>query len=115
MYTDRAKSQEYPFTAVFFTIEIDESKPIDQQRDERVVIMETECDITEASHSYSTNFISAKYSVYIPFNNDEDEVLVRAGQSFEADMYGMRVNGKVVGVFPSQIGGITVYIQDTDA
>lgn len=114
MYTNRHSLQEYPFTAVFFTVDIDESKPLDQQREERIIILETECDITEASHSYSTNFISAKYSVYIPFDASEEEVLVQAGQSFEADMYGMRVNGKVVGVFPSQLGGITVYVQDAD-
>jgi hypothetical protein len=29
-------------------------------------------------------------------------------------MYGIEVNGKVVGVFPSQLGGVTVYVQDLD-
>jgi hypothetical protein len=33
---------------------------------------------------------------------------------FTANMYGIEVNGKVVGVFPSQLGGVTVYIQDLD-
>jgi hypothetical protein len=33
---------------------------------------------------------------------------------FEGDMYGAKVNGKVVGVFPSQLGGIKVYVQDLD-
>jgi hypothetical protein len=115
MYISRSLTKEYPFTATFYTIEVDEGKPLDQIRDEKVVILETECDITEASHSYSTNFISAKYSVYFPFDPSEDEVPVRIGHSFEAEMYGIRVNGKVVGVFPSQMGGVTVYIQDTDA
>ena len=36
------------------------------------------------------------------------------GDLFEADVYGMRANGKVVGVFPSQLGGVTCYVQDTD-
>jgi hypothetical protein len=29
-------------------------------------------------------------------------------------MYGAKVNGKVVGVFPSQLGGVKVYVQDLD-
>ena len=36
------------------------------------------------------------------------------GYLFEANMHGLIVNGKVVGVFISQLGGITVYVQDTD-
>jgi hypothetical protein len=36
------------------------------------------------------------------------------GCLFEAEINGLLVNGKVVGVFPSQLGGITAYIQDTD-
>jgi hypothetical protein len=52
--------------------------------------------------------------VFFPFDVDEDELTIRLGIEFEADLYGMRVNGKVVGVFPSQMGGVTVYIQDTD-
>ena len=38
----------------------------------------------------------------------------KLGDLFEADMHGLIVNGKVVGVFPSQLGGVTVYVQDTD-
>jgi hypothetical protein len=29
-------------------------------------------------------------------------------------MYGLEINGKVTGVFPSQLGGIAIYIQDLD-
>ena len=114
MYINRNILEEFPYYAYFYTVEVDESKPLDQQLEERVIVLETECDITEASHSYFTNFISAKYSVYIPFDANEEDILIQAGQYFEADMYGMRINGKVVGVFPSQLGGITVYVQDAD-
>lgn len=115
MYTNKNISREFPFDATFYTIEIDESKPLDQQREEKIVVLETKCDITESSHNYSSNFISAKFSVFFPFDSENGEVLVRVGHSFEADMYGMQINGKVVGVFPSQINGVTVYIQDIDA
>lgn len=114
MYTNRNILQEFPHYGYFYIKEIDESKPLDQQTEERIVLLETECDITESSHSWSKDFIWAKYTVYFPFDPDTDELNITLGNFFEADMYGMRVNGKVVGVFPSQLGGVTVYIQDTD-
>jgi hypothetical protein len=105
----------YPFEGVFYTVTIDESLPLYEQREERVDVLITECDITEASHTTSSNFISAKYSVYFPFNPDDDEVEITIGMKFEADMYGVNVNGRVIGVFPSQLGGIVTYIEDIDA
>ena len=89
-------------------------KPLDEQVEEKIIVFETECDITESSHSWSRNFIWAKYAIYFPFDKEKDEVVVRMGDLFEANMHGLIVNGKVVGVFPSQLGGVTAYIQDTD-
>ena len=88
--------------------------PLDQQKEQKVVHFETVCDITESSHSWSRDFIWAKYAVYFPFDRDNDTIQVKMGDMFEADLYGMKANGKVVGVFPSQLGGVTVYVQDTD-
>jgi hypothetical protein len=113
-YIEHNKLQDYPYFGQFFRIEIDESKPLDEQVEERVVIFETDCDITESSHSWSRNFIWAKYAIYFPFDKDTEEIEVKLGDLFEADMHGLIVNGKVVGVFPSQLGGVTVYVQDTD-
>lgn len=114
MYIDRELLQDYPYEAQFYRIEIDDSLPLDQQVEEKVVVFETVCDIIEASHSWSRNFIWAKYAVYFPFEPEEDEILVRMGDLFESEINGLKVNGKVVGVFPSQMGGITLYVQDTD-
>ena len=114
MYIDRNILEKFPHYAYFYTVEIDDSLPLDEQVETRVDLFETECDITESSHSWSRNFIWAKYAVYFPFNPEEDELTIQIGNLFEADLYGMRVNGKVVGVFPSQLGGVTVYVQDTD-
>lgn len=113
-YIEHNKLQDYPYFGQFFRIEIDESKPLDEQIEERVIIFETDCDITESSHSWSRNFIWAKYAIYFPFDKDTEEIEVKLGDLFEADMHGLIVNGKVVGVFPSQLGGVTVYVQDTD-
>ena len=114
MYINRDILQEFPHYGYFFIKEIDESLPLDQQKEVKKVIFETQCDIAESSHSWSTNFIWAKYAVYFPFDPETDVLNISLGMLFEADLYGMRVNGKVVGVFPSQIGGVTVYVQDTD-
>lgn len=114
MYINRGILQEFPHYGYFYTVGIDESLPLDQQKDDKTIILETECDITESSHSWSNDFIWAKYTVFFPFDPSTDELEITNGMLFEADMYGLRVNGKVVGVFPSQIGGVTVYIQDTD-
>lgn len=114
MYIDHNKLHDYPYFGQFYRIGVDDSKPLDEQFEEKIIVYETECDITESSHSWSRNFIWAKYAVYFPFDKDEEEISVRLGDLFEADMHGLRVNGKVVGVFPSQLGGVTIYVQDTD-
>lgn len=113
-YIDRSVLQTYPFHAYFYRVVIDDSLPLDQQVPTRQIIYQTECDITESSHSWSRNFIWAKYAVYFPFDKDAGDIKIRLGDMFEAEVYGVQVNGKVVGVFPSQMGGVTVYVQDTD-
>lgn len=114
MYIEHDRLQNYPYFGQFYRIGIDDSLPLDEQIEERIIVFETECDITESSHSWSRNFIWAKYAVYFPFDKSEDEIDVRLGDLFESNIHGLVVNGKVVGVFPSQLGGVTVYVQDTD-
>ena len=114
MYIERKRLDDYPYFGQFYRIGIDDSLPLDEQIEEKIIVFETKCDITESSHSWSRNFIWAKYSVYFPFDKSEDEIEVRLGDLFEANIHGLVVNGKVVGVFPSQLGGVTVYVQDTD-
>lgn len=114
MYIEYNKTQDYPYYGYFYRVGIDEDLPLDQQKEEKIVVFETRCDITESSHSWSRNFIWAKYAIYFPFDKDIEDIAVRMGDLFEANLYGLIVNGKVVGVFPSQLGGVTVYVQDSD-
>lgn len=114
MYIDHYKLQDYPYFGQFYRTEVDDSLPLDEQIEMRLVVFETECDITESSHSWSRNFIWAKYAVYFPFDKEEEGIDIRLGDLFEANVHGLIVNGKVVGVFPSQLGGVTIYVQDTD-
>ena len=114
MYIDHDKLQDYPYYGYFYRVGIDESLPLDQQKEEKIVVFETPCDIIESSHSWSRNFIWAKYAIYFPFDKEKEDIKVRLGDLFESNIYGLKVNGKVVGVFPSQLGGVTIYVQDTD-
>lgn len=114
MYIDRNIPTDYPYYGQFYRIDIDRDLPLDEQTEQKVVVFETECDITESSHSWSRNFIWAKYAVYFPYNKDTDEIKVKMGDLFESTINGMTINGKVVGVFPSQLNGVTCYVQDTD-
>lgn len=115
MYIDHNNSMsDYPYFCQFYRIGVDDSKPLDEQFEEKIIVFETECDITESSHSWSRNFIWAKYAVYFPYDKERDVIEVRLGDLFEADINGLIVNGKVVGVFPTQLNGVTVYVQDTD-
>lgn len=114
MYRDNNILNNYPFKGIFYEVFIDKTKPLNEQKAERRVLFETICDIQESSHSWSNNFIWAKYVIYYPFDVDKDTIRVKLGDLFEGDIYGLTVNGKVVGVFPSQLGGVTVYVQDID-
>ena len=115
MFSSINEISEFPFHGVFYTMSVDETKPLDEQVEEKIIVLDTPCDIMESAHSFSNNFIKGAYSVYFPFNVDRDELKVKNGVAFEADMYGLQINGKVTGVFPSQMNGVLVYIQDIDA
>ena len=115
MYIDRTALDEYPFEGVFYRLADEEDLPLIEQTGKEDIILETPCDITEASHNVSADFNGVKFVVYIPFDPETEFVEIRNGDKFEADFYGINVNGNVVGVFPSQLGGVTVYIRDLDA
>lgn len=115
MYIDRDEIQEYPFTGTFYTTEIDTTKSLLEQEETEVVILETPCDITEASHSRVGDFIKAVYSIYVPFDKTEEKpISVERGHLFRASDYGVEISGKVEGVFPSQLGGFVAYVQAND-
>ena len=113
MYIDRDILQEYPFEGEFYYIGIDESLPLEERVEQEIITLTTPCDIQQANHSTRSNFLTASYAIYIPFDKDNEKVTIRRGDLFRADMYGLMEDGKVIGVFPSQMGGITVYIEDT--
>lgn len=113
-HIDRHKIEDYPFEGLFYRIENDDTKPLDQQTSVEVVIYRTPCDIMEASHSRLGNFTAAAYAVHFPIKKTPNFVKPKRGDLFRANMYGTLVSGKVYGVFPSQLGGCTCYVDVTD-
>lgn len=114
MVVDNNPIEEYPFDGVFYDSFIDESKPLDEREEEEVIILETKCDIQEANAKVAGGLINATFNVYFPFDKSVG-VPVRKGHSFRGNFYGVSVNGRVIGVFPTQIGGCECYITDYDA
>lgn len=115
MYIDRREVREYPFRGVFYFNTTDETLPLDEREETEHIIIDTECDITEASHSRVGDFIKAVYSIYVPFDKRiEDAININRGMMFRSNQYGVRIDGKVEGVFPSQLGGYVCYVQAND-
>lgn len=104
--------EEYPYTGQFIEVRIDTSLPLNEQKEESVVVLETECDIQEASKNESKGMMKASYNVYFPLERLK-ECTLRKGMYFRGSMYGITVNGKIIGLYPTQLG-VVVYLTDTD-
>lgn len=70
----------------------------------------TECDITEASQYASSAFLGSSFVISFPV---QDTLKIKRGDFFESDIFGLRVNGEVTAIFPSQLG-VKVYLKDID-
>lgn len=110
-YIDRDELQDYPFTGVFYKSEYDDSLPLDEQVETEVVIAEVVCDIQEESNFRATATAKAVYGVYVPFDSETGVVPVQPGNMFRGSQYGLIVAGKVIGVFPSQLGTFDNYTE----
>lgn len=111
MYIERQSLQEYPFNGAFYTFGIDESKPLDEQVEEEILLFETKCDIQESTSTSNGGAISASFDVYFPFDKKVGVGLQR-GDIFKGSFYGVKVEGIVQGLFPTQLGGCAVHLVD---
>lgn len=105
--------QEYPFNGLFYRTSIDDSKPLIEQVEEKLELLNTQCDIQQVSQSDGGNFFGASFEIYIPFDI-KTNLTIQRGDLFEGNMYGMAVNGEIVAIYASQLGGCTIYIKDRD-
>lgn len=104
MYTDQQGLNEYPFFATFYHLGVDDSKPLDQQVEEKIVSFETYCDISDRNNSISNDTVT----LFFPFKADTERIQIVIGETVEVDTYGLVQKGRVLGVYPSQLGGVTV-------
>lgn len=110
-FIDRDELQDYPFTGKFYKSSIDKTKPLSQQVETEVTIAEVVCDIQEDANFRATATAKAVYAVYVPFDSDTTEIPVQRGHMFKGHQYGLLVSGKVIGVFPSQLGTFDNYTE----
>lgn len=103
MYIDY-NLDEYPFYAIFYNIGVDESKPLDQQVEEKIISFETQCDVDDKNNGLNNDIIT----LYFPFDANNEEIKIRLGDTMEVETYGILQKGRVLGVRPSQLGGVKV-------
>lgn len=95
---------KYPHSGVFYRVGVlDESLPLDEQTEGEVVVFETEFDLSEG-----TNLNTDSFKIYFPFDYANDSLIIDEGQLFKGDIWGATIKGRVIGIYPSQLGGCTV-------
>lgn len=104
MYTNHHGTEEYPFYATFYHLGVDESKPLLEQKEEKIISFQTICDISDKDTGLNNDTIT----IFFPFNADKEKVKVIIGETMEVETYGIVQKGLVLGVFPSQLGGVKV-------
>lgn len=104
MYSDHQGTEEYPYYATFYHLEVDKSLPLNQQVEEKIISFESECDLSDQDLGLNSD----KLTLFIPFKAEEGNIKIRLGESVEVESYGLVQKGRVFSVFPSQLGGMKV-------
>lgn len=114
MFIDKDELQNYPFTGTFYKIEADRSLPPSQQVPTEVTVATVMCDIQEGANNRSSTTVKAVYEIFVPFDSETNVVPVQRGHLFKGYQYGLLVAGRVIGVFPSQVGTFENYFDVHD-
>lgn len=104
MYIDHHGTEEYPFYATFYHLGVDESKPLDEQVEEKIISFETVCDVDDQNTGLNNDLIT----LYFPFDPSKETINIILGETMEVETYGLVQKGRVLGVRPSQLGGVKV-------
>lgn len=104
----------FPFVGVFYEVTTNDQLAPSEQVEIKTAVLTVECDIQENGTRSSSNLTKAGYAVYFPMDifSDSVEIKVRNGMWFEGTMYGQDLTGQVIGVYPSQLGFATAYIEE---
>lgn len=100
MYIDYNAAEEYPHTGYFYKLGVDDSKPLDEQVEEEIILLETQFDMSEGSDLNMSSF-----KIFFPFNYEKDILVINEGDTFKGNAWGVNVKGRVLSIYPSQIGG----------
>ena len=94
----------YPHSGAFYRVGVlDESLPLDEQEEGEIIVFETTFDLSEG-----TNLSTDTFKIYFPFDYANDSLIINEGQLFKGDIWGATIKGRVIGIYPSQLGGCTV-------
>lgn len=74
------------------------------------ILLETECDIQQASKLINSGTIMADYKVFFPCEIGA-QLPIRFNTNFKCEDYAIPINGRVVGLEYSQLGGCHVDIK----
>ena len=79
---------------------------------EETILLETECDIQQASKMFNGGTIMADYDVFFPLKKSSISP-VKIGDMFRCpkESYGIGINGRVIGMEISQLGGVKANIK----
>ena len=105
MYTDHLGMTEYPYEGMFYRVGIDDTLPLDQQKEHDIEIYSTPFDMTEGG-TLSTD----TFRIMFPFDLATESLVISEGNLFKGSIYGAGIKGRVIGIYPSQLGGCTVLL-----
>ena len=121
MYYNR-HIEAFPFNGVFYTVPTVRPENGDLLGDgnlleesgvakpEETVLLETVCDIQQAAKLINSGTIMADFKVFIPCEVGA-RLPIRFNTNFRCEDYAIPVNGRVVGLEYSQLGGCSIDIK----
>ncbi len=77
---------------------------------EQTILLETECDIQQAAKLINSGTIMADFKVFFPCEVGA-KLPIRFNTNFKCEDYAIPINGRVVGLEYSQLGGCSVDIK----
>ncbi len=134
MYFSRKAITEYPFHGTFYTVitvkpddgdllggiegdgdllggeEIGNPSEPETGTSEQTILLETECDIQQAAKLINSGTIMADFKVFFPCEVGA-KLPIRFNTNFKCEDYAIPINGRVVGLEYSQLGGCSIDIK----
>ena len=140
---DRRQLTEYPFDGVFYEYKDDKSGGLLNTKVAEVEVLRVKCDIQQTSQIGNAGFLASSYTIFFPLESNSSligkdgeksvseetltpsqteliddtsykPIVIKRGMYFRGSIYGYEVNGKVIGVAPSMLGGCACQIKDLD-